>query len=302
MEEKKMLFCSGHSACAGCPVPIALKHILSEAGPNTIVSNATSCSEIISTPYPYSAWKIPYIHTAFECSAAVASGIESALKKMDKNANVIVIAGDGGTYDIGLQSLSGMVDRGHNVLYICYDNECYANTGIQRSSATPYAAWTTTSPSGTMSVGNETFKKPIAEMMAAQGAVYVATSSIAYPKDIQNKVKKALSIKGPKFMVIHAPCPIAWRFKPSETVNIGKLAVETGMWVLFEIENGRVTINKEPGRKDAKGVIQSVPVSEYLKPQGRFKHVTDKEIEKIQKRVDEDWKKYKELQDAKVRL
>jgi pyruvate ferredoxin oxidoreductase beta subunit len=288
----ELLF-QGHSSCAGCPMAIALRSILNATGKDVIISNATSCSEIATSQYPTTAWAVPYIHVAFETAASVASGIEAALKKLGKKTKVVALAGDGGTYDIGLQALSGMVDRGHDVLYICYDNECYANTGIQRSSATPYAAWTTTSPSGRLSIGNETQKKPIAEMMAVQGAVYVATSSVGYPKDIEQKVKKALSIKGPKFIVIHAPCPLAWRFSVGETVKIAKLAVETGLWVLYEIEQGKLKITKEPSGKK---------VEEYLKAQGRFKHVTEKEIAAIQRRVEDDWKKYKALQDSGVKL
>jgi hypothetical protein len=168
------------------------------------------------------------------------------------------------------------------------------NTGIQRSSATPFGAWTTTSPDGTKSIGNTTFKKPIAEMMAVQGAVYVATASIAYPRDIEEKVKKALSIKGPKFIHIHAPCPLAWKFDFSKTVELAKLAVETGMWVLYEIVDGKLTITRY--------LEQRKPVKDYIKAQGRFKHLTGKEIDEIQKRVDDDWNKYKELQKAGVRL
>lgn len=276
-----MLFRKGHTACAGCPLTIIARHVLEVSGKNTIISNATSCSEIISSSYPETAWGVPYIHTAFECAAATASGIESALKRLGKKAHVIAFAGDGGTYDIGLQALSGMVDRGHDVLYICYDNECYANTGIQRSSATPYGAWTTTSPPGEKSIGNNTFKKPIAEMIATQGAPYVATSSVGYSQDIQQKVKKALTMIGPKFMVIHAPCPLSWRFDPSKTITVAKLAVETGLWVMYEIINGKLSITHNPSMK---------PVEEYLKLQGRFKHLTDKEIGKIQQRVKEDWK------------
>ncbi len=287
------LLCQGHSSCAGCPLAIALRSILNATGKDVIISNATSCSEITTTQYPTTAWGVPYIHVAFETAASVASGIEAALKKLGKKTKVVALAGDGGTYDIGLQALSGMVDRGHDVLYICYDNECYANTGIQRSSATPYAAWTTTSPSGCVSIGNETFKKPIAEMMAVQGAVYVATSSVGYPKDIEQKIKKAILIKGPKFIVIHAPCPLAWRFSVGETVKIAKLAVETGLWVLYEIENGRLKVTKEPSGKK---------VNEYLKAQGRFKHITEKEINLIQQHVDEDWKRYKALQDSGIKI
>jgi len=274
-------FYQGHTSCAGCPAAIAIRNILKAAGKNIIISNATSCAEIISSRYPKTSWPVPYIHVAFECAAAVASGIESALKKQKKDAKVIVLAGDGGTFDIGLQALSGMVDRGHDVLYICYSNECYANTGMQRSSATPFGAWTTTSPSGKVSIGNKTFQKPIAEMMIAQGAVYVATSNIAYPKDIQEKIKKALAIRGPKFMVIQAPCPLAWRFDSSKTVEVGRLAVETGMWAMYEYVDGKKTYTIKPKFR---------PVEDYLKAQGRFKHLTEKEYKKIQEHVDNYWK------------
>ncbi|OYT56900.1 MAG: 2-ketoisovalerate ferredoxin oxidoreductase [Candidatus Aenigmarchaeota archaeon ex4484_14] len=288
------LFRKGHNACAGCPAAIAIRNIMQAAGPNTIVSIATSCSEIISTQYPRTAWGVNCVHCAFENAAAVASGIEKAMKvRGQEDINIIAIAGDGGTSDIGLQALSGMLERGHNVLYVCYDNECYANTGIQRSSATPYGAWTTTSPPGRLSIGNETFKKPLAEIAAAHKIPYVATASVAYPDDLQRKVKKALSIRGPKFIHVQAPCPIAWRFDSSMTVSVGRLAVETGMWVLYEIENGILKINQRPTGKK---------VEEYLKVQGRFKHLKPKDIEKIQKRVDEDWKNYQEWEKAEVKL
>ncbi len=287
------LFYQGHTSCAGCPAVIAIRNILNATGPNVIISNATSCSEIISSCYPETSWGVPYIHVAFETAAAVASGIEAALKKTGSSAKVVALAGDGGTMDIGFQALSGMVDRGHDVLYICYSNECYANTGVQRSSATPYGAWTTTSPIGKLAAGNRLSQKPVAEMMAVQGAPYVATASIGYLKDMERKIKKAMTIKGPKFLLIQAPCPVAWKFDSSLTVTMARLAVETGMWVLYEIENGRLTINIETKGK---------PVKEYLKPQGRFRHLTEKEIAEIQKRVDGDWKKYKALQDSGARL
>lgn len=273
------LFSSGQSACAGCPMTIIIKHIMKAAGENTIISNATSCSEIVSTAYPNTAWRVPYIHTAFECAAATASGVEAACKQLNKDANVIVIAGDGGTYDIGLQSLSGMVDRGHNILYICYDNECYANTGVQRSSATPFGAWTTTSPK------NKTTKKKIAEMMIAQGCTYVATSSVAYPRDIQNKVKKALAIKGPKFLLIHAPCPLAWKFTNDKTIDIAKLAVETRAWIMYEYD-GKMKITMEPKQKN---------IDEYIKAQARFKGINDKDIIEIQDFVNKEWERLKKL-------
>lgn len=280
-------FFQGHTSCAGCGMAIIIRHVLNAAGPNTVIVNTTSCSEIATSNWPFTSWPVPYIHAAFETGGSVASGVEAALKRLKKEkVNVIVIAGDGGTYDIGLQALSGMVDRRHNVLYICYDNECYSNTGIQRSSATPYGAWTTTSPPGKFSIGNPTTKKPICEMMAVQGAVYVATSSVGYVNDIEAKVKKALTIKGPKFMLIHQPCTQSWRYDPSKTIELGKLAVETGMWVMYEIENNEMNITMEPKGKK---------VEEYLRAQGRFKHITNKETEEIQKHVDAEWKKYKKM-------
>lgn len=280
------LFSSGHTACAGCGMAIIIRNVLAAAGPNTIISNATSCSEIVSSAYPRSAWRVPYIHVAFECAAAVAGGIEAANKKLKReDVNVIALAGDGGTYDIGFQALSGMIDRGHNVLYICYDNECYANTGIQRSSATPFAAWTTTSPYGTEVKGNRRFKKPIVEMLAAQGAPWVGTTSVGYPLDIQAKVKKALSIKGPKFLLIHQPCTLSWRYPPEKTVQIARMAVESGAWIMYEIENGKFTLTMNPERK---------PVKDYLLSQGRFKGISEEDIATIQKKIDEDWKRIEE--------
>lgn len=275
------LLAKGTRTCAGCPASLTARLILEAAGKDTIIVNGTSCLEVTTTQYPESAWNVPYIHTAFECTGAVASGVESANKRLKKDSNVIAISGDGGTFDIGLQSLSGMVDRGHNVLYVCYDNECYANTGVQRSSATPFAASTTTSPSGKESFGNTTFKKPLVEMLIAQGIPYAATASISYPEDLIRKVKKALSIKGPKFIHVLAPCPIGWKFDPSQTIELGSLAVETGLWVLYESENGKKTINKTPE--------ELKPVDEYLKKQGRFKHLTEKEIKTIQEKVNKDW-------------
>lgn len=285
--KNKPLFSPGHTGCAGCPMAIAIHNVMKAAGPDTIISNATSCSEIISSQYPTTAWGVPYIHVAFECAASVASGIDAADRKLGRKSNIIALAGDGGTYDIGFQALSGMVDRGHNILYICYDNECYANTGVQRSSATPYAASTTTSPRGKKRHGNMTYKKRIAEMLAVQGAVYVATSSIAYPKDIQSKVKKALSIKGPKFLLIHTPCPLAWKFSNEKTVEIAKLAVETGMWAMYEIENEKFTITLQPIKKD---------ISEYMKSQARFKGITENEIHEVQKHVEKEWERFHKME------
>jgi pyruvate ferredoxin oxidoreductase beta subunit len=223
----------------------------------------------------------------FENAAAVASGVESALKYLgtkDK-INVIAQAGDGGTGDIGLQALSGMLERGHDILYVCYDNEAYMNTGLQRSGLTPFDTNTTTSPVGSQSRGNIRPKKPLPEIAVAHGIPYVATASSGFPQDIQRKVKKALSIKGPKYIQIHAPCPLGWRYESNELVQISKLAIDTGLYPLVEFENGVVT-----GRKQ----IVPKPVEEYLKAQGRFKHLLNnpEEIKKIQEIADNNIKKY----------
>jgi pyruvate ferredoxin oxidoreductase beta subunit len=280
------LFCQGHSSCAGCPEAIAIRNILDVAGKDTIISNATGCTEIAGSQYPLTSWGVPYIHVAFETAASVASGIEAANKKLGKeNINVIALAGDGATYDIGLQALSGMLERGHKVCYICIDNGAYANTGMQRSSATPYGAWTTTSPSGKKSIGNVTRKKQIVEIVAAHRIPYAASASIGFMNDLKAKISKALKKENqPSFINIDCPCPLGWKFSAEKVIEIAKSGVETGIFPLYEVENGKVTINKEPSR----------PVKEYLKSQGRFKHLTDKDIEAIQNMVDEDWKRLKQ--------
>lgn len=283
----KHLYAPGHTACAGCGQSLAVRLVMDAAGKNTIVANNTGCLEVFSTKYPESAFEVPFVHSLFENAPAVASGVEAALIHLGKKegTNVIAEAGDGGTADIGLQSLSGMWERGHDILYICYDNEAYMNTGIQRSGLTPHLANTTTSPKGQKSSGNLRFKKPIPEIANAHGIPYVATASIGFPQDIQRKVKKALSIKGPKYMQIHVPCPLGWQFAPQASVDVGKLAVETGLYPLFEYENGHLTgVRKIPPK----------PVEEYLKAQGRFKHLLNNPdgIAQIQAVADRNIAKY----------
>ena len=284
--ERKVLFASGHTACAGCGQAIAARLVIETAGPNTIVANNTGCLEVFSTKYPESSWGIPWIHSLFENAAAVASGIESALKyKGREDIQVICQAGDGGTADIGLQALSGMWERGHNILSICYDNEAYMNTGIQRSGLTPFDSDTTTTPFGKKSSGNPTLKKPVPEIALAHGIPYVATASVGFPQDLQRKVKKALSIKGPKYIQIHVPCPLGWRHEPRLTYKIARLAVETGLYPLFEYENGvLISVRKIP----------ALPVEEYLKLQARFKHVLSnpEELKKIQEVANNNIKRY----------
>jgi pyruvate ferredoxin oxidoreductase beta subunit len=283
----KTLFNSGHTACAGCGQSMAARLVIDAAGPNTIVCNNTGCLEVFSTKYPESSWGVPFVHSLFENCAAVASGVESALKYLGKadTVNVIAQAGDGGTADIGLQALSGMLERGHNILYVCYDNEAYMNTGIQRSGLTPFDTNTTTSPIGVKSTGNIRPKKPMPEIANAHGIPYVTTASCAFPLDIQRKVKKAISIKGPKYMQIHVPCPLGWRHESNLTIAVAKLAVETGLYPLVEYENGVLTGKRQ---------IVPKPVEEYLKVQGRFKHLlkNPEEIKKIQEIADNNIKRY----------
>ncbi len=257
----------GHTACAGCGQSLAARLVIDAAGPNTIVVNSTGCLEVFSTAYPDTAWEVPFIHSLFENSAAVASGVESALRQNGKLAEVRVIsqAGDGGTADIGLQALSGMWERGHDILSICYDNEAYMNTGIQRSGLTPTYTSTTTSPASKTSAGNPRPKKNMVEIAVAHGIPYVATASSGFPVDLQKKVKKALAIRGPKFLHVHVPCPLGWRHEPGQTYQIARLAVETGLFPLIEFENGKIS-----GRYL---IAKQKPVEDYLKPQGRFRHL-----------------------------
>ncbi len=285
--ENKPLFKPGHTACAGCGQAIAARLVIEAAGPNTIIVNNTGCLEVFTTRYPESAWNVPWIHSLFENAAAVASGVEAALIHLGKKdaINVIAQGGDGGTADIGLQALSGMFERGHDILYVCYDNEAYMNTGVQRSGLTPFDTNTTTSPLGAKSVGNIRPKKPMPEIALAHGIPYVATASAGFTQDLQRKVKKALSIKGPKYIQIHVPCPLGWRHETGLTLEVAKLAVETGLYPLFEYENGILIAQKK---------ITPKPVEEYLKLQGRFKHLLNnpQALKQIQDIADNNIKKY----------
>lgn len=278
-------FISGHRACAGCTEPIAVRHVLKAVGKDCIVVSPTGCLEVFSTPYPYTSWAVPWCHVAFENAAAVASGVEAALKACkrkgkipDKKIHVVAIAGDGGTIDIGLQALSGALERGHDMLYVCLDNEAYMNTGIQRSGSTPYGAWTTTSAVGKVMPGKLQWKKDGAKIAAAHGIPYVATASVAYPLDLVNKAKKGAEIEGPAYLQVLCPCVPGWRIRSEQSIKLAKLAVQTGIYPLYEIENGSLTVTvKVPQRKN---------VEEYLGLQGRFRHLTDEFIKKIQSRVD----------------
>jgi pyruvate ferredoxin oxidoreductase beta subunit len=283
-------FVAGHRACQGCAEALAVRLVHQVLGRNTMVASATGCMEIISSSYPDTAWSVPWIHVAFENAAAVASGVEAGLQILMKKGriprrkiNVVGMAGDGGTADIGIQALSGALERGHDMIYVCYDNEAYMNTGIQRSSSTPYGASTTTSPSGKISIGQQTWKKNVTMIAAAHNIPYVATANPSYPFDLAEKVKKAAKVKGPAYLHVYSACPTGWRLDPKLAIKIGRLAVQTGAFPLYEIENGKLTINvKTPKLR---------PLKDYIKPQGRFRHLDDATIAEIEKRLKLEYQK-----------
>jgi len=287
---KKETFAPGHRACIGCGEALAVRLACKALGRNVIIVNATGCMEIVSSQLPYTSWRVPWIHTLFENTAAVASGIEAGLKAMARkgkqttqDVGVVAMAGDGGTSDIGLQALSGALERGHNFLYICFDNEAYMNTGIQRSSATPFGASTTTSPAGKISIGQVTWKKNMPAIAAAHNIPYVATACPSYPFDLMAKVKKGIETSGPAYIHILSVCPTGWRSPTDLTVRIGRLAIETGIFPLYEVENGEYKLNfKFP---------QLRPITDYMKLQGRFRHLSEKTIKEIQHRVDKEYTK-----------
>jgi len=275
---------AGHRACLGCGQALAARLVTEAAGPDVIIANATGCLEIFTTPWPESAWRLPWIHSLFENTGAVAAGIEAALKRQGRSTKVLAFGGDGATFDIGFQALSGMLERGHNVLYVCYDNEAYMNTGIQRSSSTPHAAMTTTSPPGPARMGKRHLKKDIISIVAAHHIPYAATASVAYPSDVRKKVRRAMAINGPTFLQIHAPCPLGWGHDGALSIEVARLAVQTGLFPIIELERGGVA--------GAMPLRQPRPVTEYLKLQQRFRHLfqddlrAEEELEHLQALAD----------------
>ena len=301
LTQNEDLLAGGHRACAGCTGSNILRQIMLTAGADTVVGGATGCMEVITTIFPYTAWKTSFIHSAFENCAATISGVETAFRALKKcgelpvpreKMNFIAFGGDGGTYDIGLQSLSGAMERGHNMLYVCYDNEAYMNTGIQRSSATPLGAHTSTAPAGSVKQGKEQNRKDLTKILVAHNIPYVAQTTPYHWKDLATKVEKALACDGPAFLNILMPCTVGWHFDPALGMEMAKEAVENNFWPLFEVENGVYTINHKP--KDP------TPVAEWMKKQGRFKHLfkpgNEHLLQASQAWVDAEWQKLLKLE------
>jgi pyruvate ferredoxin oxidoreductase beta subunit len=258
----------GYTSCMGCGVALAMKLVTQACGPKSVFTNATGCSEIFTSRYPTSSWNAPWIHSLFENAAAVASGIYYAYKHkglLKDGVQIVGTGGDGGTADIGLQCLSGAFERGDDILYICWDNEAYMNTGVQRSGLTPLDADTTTSPQGKVSFGNDRPKKDLPMIMAAHNIAYIGIASCGYFREIAPMIKRAMTYKGPKYVQIHSSCPLGWKSDPARSTETARLAFETGLYPLYEIIQGVTKAHKAP--KEWK------PVEQYLKPQGRFKHL-----------------------------
>lgn len=280
----------GHRMCTGCGAPIVVRQILMASKDPVVVVAATGCLEVSTTIFPYSAWTVPFLHNAFENAAATMSGVEAAYQsfkrqgKISQHINFVAFGGDGGTYDIGLQALSGAMERGHDLLYVCYNNEAYMNTGVQRSGATPRGANTTTEPAGKTGQGKVQWKKDLTEIMVAHDLRYVAQGIIGNWVDLTRKAEKAFATRGSKFMNVLQPCQLGWGYKPENTLELARLAFDTCIWPVYEVENGIYKINKPKTKK---------PVADYLKTQERFRHLfkpeNEKLIEDIQTEVDRRW-------------
>lgn len=290
--KKPQKLASGHRLCPGCGAGIVVNMVLSSIDKPVVVANATGCLEVSTTVYPYTAWKTPFIHSAFENAGATISGVEAAYKALKRRGKIteeiyfVAFGGDGGTYDIGLQSLSGALERGHDFVYICYDNGAYMNTGVQRSSATPIGAATTTSPAGKEIAGKPHYKKDLTKIVVAHDIPYVAQASISHWKDLIEKSKKAFEIKGPAFINVIAPCPTGWVYDPADTVKLAREAVYSCIWPLYEVENGKYKLNFNPKKK-------KIDISGWLKQQKRFRHLFEPEneylIDEIQSDIDKRW-------------
>lgn len=291
-ESAAMRFRGGHGLCRGCGIPIVVRTVLNAIETPVVVVNATGCLEVATTRYPATAWNVPWLHVAFENAAAAASGLEAAYRVLQRRSRLpadritfVVFAGDGGTYDIGLQALSGALERGHRFLYVCYDNEGYMNTGNQRSSASPFAANTSTTPSGKVSLGKAQRRKDITAIAVAHRIPYVAQASISHWQDLSDKVARATKLDGPAFLNVLSTCQLFWRHEPRLSVRIARLAVETRFWPLYEVVDGRYRLTEPP--------LHPLPIEAWLRPQGRFRHLFAPEhrhlLEQVQRQVDQEW-------------
>ncbi len=281
LPEEELMSC-GHLACQGCGATLAMRYVLKALGQKTILCIPACCWAVIDGAFPHTSLDVPIYHCAFETAASTACGVKAGLERVgDSETTVVAWAGDGGTFDIGLQALSGVAERNDDIIYVCYDNEAYMNTGIQRSSATPYGAWTTTTP---VKHFKDQPKKDIVAIMAAHRIPYIATACVAYPEDLIKKTKKAKDIKGTRFIHIFAPCPTGWKSRPDDTIKLARMAVQNGLFPLIEIENGeKITLNLK--LKDKK------PVNDYLRLQGRFRHLTEEQVVAMQAEVDARWER-----------
>ena len=299
LEKKEELLSGGHRLCAGCGIPPIVRMILRSTESSVVATSATGCLEVGTTIYPYTAWRIPWIHSAFENAAATISGIETAYRAKqkrgkipaDKDIKFVAFGGDGGTYDIGLQALSGALERRHNFLYVCYDNGAYMNTGIQRSSATPFGSNTTTSPAGEVIQGKQEWRKDLTRIVVAHNVPFAAQGSPNNWSDLSKKAEKALKVKGPTFLNVMSPCPLGWYTKSEDSIKLAKLSVDTCYWPLYEVEEGVLRVTYKPKEKK--------PLAEWLKPQGRFKHLFKPENQPVpeafQARVDKEWQRLLDL-------
>jgi pyruvate ferredoxin oxidoreductase beta subunit len=291
-EEEEARFLGGHALCRGCGIPAVVRTILNSIPTPVVVGSATGCLEVATTRYPTTAWNVPWLHIAFENAAAGMSGVEAAYRSLRRRGALpegeltfVVFAGDGGTYDIGLQSLSGALDRGHRLLYVCYDNEAYMNTGIQRSGATPLGARTSTTPPGTSSLGNARRRKDLTAIMAAHHIPYVAQASVSDVADLAAKARHAASVEGPSFLNVLTTCPLGWGTEARELHAVAHLAVETRYWPLFEVVDGHYRITYTPEKPQ--------PIENWLFRQSRFSHLKDhpEVVRAIQAEVDEEWER-----------
>jgi len=284
---------AGHGMCLGCGIPLIFKVVLRATEDPLVIANATGCLEVCTTIFPRTAWNVTWVHSAFENAASTIAGVEAMYKSLKRNGKIpkdkkikfLGVGGDGGTYDIGLQALSGAMERGHDIVYLCYDNNAYANTGGQRSSATPLGASATTSPAGLQSPGKLQWRKDLTKVLVAHNIPYAAQASPSRWQDMYNKAKKAFEVEGPAFLNVMCLCPTEWKYDESKGVELAKTAVDTCVWPLYEVENGKYTINYKPREKK--------PILDWIKPQGRFRHLFKEEnawlLEEFQKKVDEEW-------------